>query len=86
MSTITHISPSASAASVPGSGARCSSARSAVRVRSGSIATRCAPFFCAARMNFKRWWPLVSGFVPHSRISLDSANVSGSIPADVPVV
>ena len=60
--------------------------RSAVRVRSGSIETRCAPFFCAARMNLKTWWPLVSGFVPHSRISLESANVSGSIPAAVPVV
>ncbi len=28
----------------------------------------------------------MSVFVPHSRISLDSANVSGSMPAAVPVV
>ena len=83
--TITFSSPSASAASVPGSGARCSSACAAVRVFSGSMATMCAPFLRAARMNFHRWWPLVSVFVPHSRISFECANVSGSIPAAVPV-
>ena len=53
---------------------------------SGSIATMCAPFLRALRMNFHRWWPLVSVFVPHSRISFECANVSGSIPAAVPVV
>ena len=86
MSTTTHSSPSASAASLPGSGARCSSACAAVRVRSGSIATTCAPCLRAASTNFHRWWPLVSVFVPHSRISFECANVSGSIPAAVPVV
>ncbi len=63
----------------------CSSAFSAVRVLSGSIATMCAPCLRALRMNFHRWWPLVSVFVPHSRISFECSNVSGSIPAAVPV-
>jgi hypothetical protein len=64
--TITLSSPSASAASVPGMGARCSSACRAVRVRTGSMATRWAP---EAWMNFQMWWPLVSGLVPHRMIS-----------------
>ena len=38
-----RIRPRASAASVPGSGAMCSSQRAAVSVRSGSMATTCAP-------------------------------------------
>ena len=36
-------------------------------------------------MNFHRWWPLVSVLVPHSRISFDWANVSGSMPPAVPL-
>ncbi len=71
---------------MPGSGARCSSAFSAVRVRTGSIATTCAPAARAAWTYFHGWWPLVSVLVPQSRISRDSVNVSGSIPAAVPVV
>ena len=53
--TTSCISASASAASVPGRGARCSSAWRAVRVRTGSITTTCAPCSRAAAMNFQMW-------------------------------
>ena len=73
--------PSASAASVPGRGAMCSSQRSAVSVRSGSIATTCAPRFCAS--STKRHWCrfVESRFAPHRITSRACANCSGSVPA-----
>ena len=37
-------------------------------------------------MNFQRWCPLVSVFVPQSRISFDRAKVSGSMPPGVPLI
>jgi hypothetical protein len=80
-----HIA-SRNAASVPGVIARCSSACLAVRVRRGSIATRWAPTALAAWTYFQMWWPLVSVFVPHSRIRRDSEKVSGSMPVAVPLV
>ena len=84
--TTSCMRPSASAASVPGRGARCSSAAAAVRVRIGSTTTTCAPSRRAAVMNFQMWWWLVSGFEPHSRISRASWKDSGSMPQFVPVV
>ena len=77
---------SASAASVPGSGAMCSSAWAAVRVRTGSITTRWAPALRASSTNFQKWWWLESGLEPQSRISFACANPSGSIVAFVPSV
>ncbi len=76
----TWSNPSARAASVPGRGARCSSAWSAVRVRIGSIATTCAPPRRAASMNFQMWWCVTSGFAPQRMTSRARANPSGSMP------
>ena len=77
-----RISPRASAASVPGSGARCSSERAAVSVRSGSIATTCAPRFCASSTN-GHWCRLAdSRLAPHRMISRASTIVSGSKPTE----
>ena len=72
--------PSASAASVPGIGARWVSAALAVRVRTGSITTRWAPAWRAIVMLRQRWWLLVSVLLPHRMMSFEKRSVSGSIP------
>ena len=83
-SSTARMSPSASAASVPGRGARCSSQRSAVSVRSGSIATTCAPRRCAASTK-RHWWRLVeSRFAPHRITSRAYSKSSGSMPTEPP--
>ena len=76
-SSTVRMRPSASAASVPGRGAMCSSQRSAVSVRSGSIATTCAPRFCAS--STKRHWCrfVESRFAPHRITSRACSNVLG---------
>ncbi len=80
------MSPSASAASVPGRIARCSSQRSAVRLRHGSIATRRAPRRRASRQNRQRWTLEEIAFVPQRRISFAFTTASGSVPIEPPMV
>ncbi len=65
-----RISPSASAASVPGSGATCSSLRAAVSVRSGSMVTTYAPRSRACCTNGHRCRLVTSGLAPQSTIRL----------------
>jgi hypothetical protein len=72
--------PSASAASVPGRMAMCSSHASAVRVRSGSMQIVVAPFAFAWRMNGQRCGFDVSVFVPQRMISFACADGLGSVP------
>ena len=76
--------PRASAASVPGRRATCSSQASAVRVRSGSMQIVVAPFSYAFRMNGQRWGFEVRVFVPHRMISFAWSTVSGSVPIRTP--
>ncbi len=78
--------PRASAASEPGRGAMCSSAWAAERLRTGSMTTTCAPFLRARWITFHRWWRLVRGLLPHSRISRECSRLSGSIPVLTPRV
>jgi hypothetical protein len=78
------MSPSASAASVPGSGRTCQSADAAVRVRSGSMTTTRAPALRAA-WTIGHWCRLVTiVFVPHSTMSRLCARSSGRRPTSVP--
>ena len=78
-SRITRISPRASAASVPGRGATCSSHRSAVGDRSGSMQTTCAPAARASLTYFHTWMPVDSGLAPQMTISRAAGSVSGSM-------
>src|SRR5439155_144617 len=72
------------AASVPGSGAMCSSQRAAVSVRSGSMATTCAPRAWAWAT--KGHWCRFADrrLAPHSTISRASTIDSGSKPTEAP--
>ena len=81
---MTCIIASASAASVPGRMAMCSSQASAVRVRSGSMQIVFAPFAFALRTNGQRCGFAVSVFVPQRMISFAAPIVSGSVPMRVP--
>ena len=63
---MTFIMPSASAPSVPGLMATCQSACLAVRVRTGSMTTIFAPFFCASRMNGQACRLVLIMFIPHT--------------------
>ena len=65
-STIALIIPIAKAASVPGSGRRCSSATRAVRLRNGSTTTSRAPFARASSSLRHRCGAVDSGFQPHT--------------------
>ena len=68
--------PSASAASVPGIGARCQSLAAAVRVRIGSMATTSAPFFRASRIGRHRCGCVDSTFAPQSTTSFEKRGAS----------
>ena len=76
--TITCMSPSASAASVPGSGRTCQSAAAAVRVSSGSMTTTRAPALRAC-WTIGHWCRLVTiVFVPHSTMKRLCSEVEGA--------
>jgi len=77
---------SASAASVPGRIAMCSSQAAAVRVLSGSMQMVVAPFALALRMNGQRCGFEVRVFVPQRMMSLASPTRSVSVPRRVPYV
>src|SRR6266568_4785030 len=83
---MTCISASASAASVPGSGARCSWHFSAVRLRYGSIAMSFAPRRLASCTRDHRCRLETIGFEPQMRISFASSKRSGSMPKEPPRV
>ena len=83
---MTCIMASASAASVPGSGARCSWHFSAVRLRYGSIAMSFAPRRLASCTRDHRCRLETIGFEPQIRISFASSKRSGSMPKEPPRV
>ena len=85
-STITRISPSASAASVPGRGRTCQSAERAVRVSTGSTTTTRAPDRRASVTNGHRCWLVTIVFVPQSTTNRLCRRSSGSIPRVPPCV
>ena len=72
--------PSASAASVPGRGARCQSAFSAVRERKGSMTTSRAPRRRASSTNGQRCTLELTMLAPQARISRACTTASGSKP------
>ena len=72
------MTPSASAASVPGRSFRCSSANAAVRLRYGSTQTTRAPFLRAAVICGVRWLWVLRLLMPHSTISRACGTSSGS--------
>lgn len=82
---MTRIIPSARAASVPGIGLTCQSARAAVRVSSGSITT-VAPFLLARWMRGQRCGFVTTVFVPQRTMKRLWTMSLGSIPAVVPIV
>ena len=83
---MTCIIASASAASLAGLIARCQSAASAVRVRTGSTTMIFAPRRCASRTNGQKWRFVTIVFVPHSTTYRLWTTSSGSIPVPVPIV
>ena len=85
-STIARIIPSASAASVPGSGVRCSSATRAVRLRKGSTTTSRAPARRASRIFRHRCGAVDIGFQPQATIMRAWCQRSGSTSGERPIV
>ena len=81
-----RMTPSASAASLPGSGRRCQSATRAVRLRKGSTTISRAPRRRASRMKRHRCGAVESGFQPQTTIVRACTHSSGSTSGEAPLV